>query len=321
MGGFGLEPPLAPGPLLPARPPGSRWSSTSTRTPSRRGLSCSSSKTKDPVSGAFRVGAGAAGAPLTSGPHRVPPCGDPPPLAAGWHRLSPFTPRGSLAPPCGPTLPPRVPSTCIPAGAWPPGMQDGVQRCPWVLVRQSVGCSPHPRHWCRRLGEPSVPREAGRGAACQRPAQQSHAVSAGGATGAEGGVRAGTPAGPGAVASVPPPTGLRIRLFNFSLKLLTCLLYIVRVLLDDPALGIGWWVTRGPGAGPSCGPSAVTEAHGVRTGVRARRPVPRALGSQSFLPPWDPTQHPSPTEPWPGRHPQAPADQPAQHGQDRKSVV
>ena len=49
----------------------------------------------------------------------------------------------------------------------------------------------------------------------------------------------------------PPPTGLRIRLFNFSLKLLTCLLYIVRVLLDDPALGIGWWVTCGPGAGPS----------------------------------------------------------------------
>lgn len=41
-----------------------------------------------------------------------------------------------------------------------------------------------------------------------------------------------------------PPAGLRIRLFNFSLKLLTCLLYIVRVLLDDPALGIGWWVPR-----------------------------------------------------------------------------
>uniref|UniRef100_A0A8C7ETF2 Potassium sodium-activated channel subfamily T member 1 n=1 Tax=Neovison vison TaxID=452646 RepID=A0A8C7ETF2_NEOVI len=37
-------------------------------------------------------------------------------------------------------------------------------------------------------------------------------------------------------------SSLRIRLFNFSLKLLTCLLYIVRVLLDDPALGIGWWV-------------------------------------------------------------------------------
>ncbi|XP_027950665.1 potassium channel subfamily T member 1 [Eumetopias jubatus] len=40
-------------------------------------------------------------------------------------------------------------------------------------------------------------------------------------------------------------SSLRIRLFNFSLKLLTCLLYIVRVLLDDPALGIGWWVSWG----------------------------------------------------------------------------
>ncbi|XP_012510198.1 PREDICTED: potassium channel subfamily T member 1 isoform X1 [Propithecus coquereli] len=36
-------------------------------------------------------------------------------------------------------------------------------------------------------------------------------------------------------------SSLRIRLFNFSLKLLTCLLYIVRVLLDDPDLGIGCW--------------------------------------------------------------------------------
>ncbi|XP_058380500.1 potassium channel subfamily T member 1 [Diceros bicornis minor] len=39
-------------------------------------------------------------------------------------------------------------------------------------------------------------------------------------------------------------SSLRIRLFNFSLKLLTCLLYIVRVLLDDPALGIGCWGCR-----------------------------------------------------------------------------
>lgn len=38
----------------------------------------------------------------------------------------------------------------------------------------------------------------------------------------------------------PSTTGLRIRLFNFSLKLLTCLLYIVRVLLDNPEEGIGW---------------------------------------------------------------------------------
>lgn len=97
-------------------------------------------------------------------------------------------------------------------------------------------------------------------------------------------MRAGTPASPGALTTVPPPTGLRIRLFSFSLKLLACLLYVVRVLLDDPALGIGWWVTCGPGAGPACGPSAVTEADGVRTGLRARRPVPRALGSPSFPP-------------------------------------
>uniref|UniRef100_A0A8C4PSG3 Potassium sodium-activated channel subfamily T member 1 n=1 Tax=Equus asinus asinus TaxID=83772 RepID=A0A8C4PSG3_EQUAS len=41
-------------------------------------------------------------------------------------------------------------------------------------------------------------------------------------------------------------SSLRIRLFNFSLKLLTCLLYIVRVLLDDPALGIGCGWVGGP---------------------------------------------------------------------------
>lgn len=44
-------------------------------------------------------------------------------------------------------------------------------------------------------------------------------------------------------------SSLRIRLFNFSLKLLTCLLYIVRVLLDNPDQGIGWWVTCGAGVG------------------------------------------------------------------------
>ncbi|KFZ66325.1 Potassium channel subfamily T member 1, partial [Antrostomus carolinensis] len=36
-------------------------------------------------------------------------------------------------------------------------------------------------------------------------------------------------------------SSLRIRLFNFSLKLLTCLLYIVRVLLDNPEEGVGCW--------------------------------------------------------------------------------
>ncbi|XP_064416974.1 potassium channel subfamily T member 2 isoform X2 [Latimeria chalumnae] len=36
-------------------------------------------------------------------------------------------------------------------------------------------------------------------------------------------------------------SSLRVRLFNFSLKLLSCLLYIVRVLLDDPREGRGGW--------------------------------------------------------------------------------
>ncbi|XP_066480847.1 potassium channel subfamily T member 2 isoform X4 [Tiliqua scincoides] len=43
-------------------------------------------------------------------------------------------------------------------------------------------------------------------------------------------------------------SSLRIRLFNFSLKLLSCLLYIVRVLLDDLSQERGWspifWVNR-----------------------------------------------------------------------------
>ncbi|XP_062437243.1 potassium channel subfamily T member 2 isoform X3 [Rhea pennata] len=43
-------------------------------------------------------------------------------------------------------------------------------------------------------------------------------------------------------------SSLRIRLFNFSLKLLSCFLYIIRVLLDDPTQGHAWspviWVNR-----------------------------------------------------------------------------
>lgn len=43
-------------------------------------------------------------------------------------------------------------------------------------------------------------------------------------------------------------SSLRIRLFNFSLKLLSCLLYIIRVLLENPSQGNGWshifWVNR-----------------------------------------------------------------------------
>ncbi|XP_011246300.1 potassium channel subfamily T member 2 isoform X13 [Mus musculus] len=43
-------------------------------------------------------------------------------------------------------------------------------------------------------------------------------------------------------------SSLRIRLFNFSLKLLSCLLYIIRVLLEKPSQGSEWshifWVNR-----------------------------------------------------------------------------
>ncbi|KAM4642859.1 potassium channel subfamily T member 2 isoform 2-T2 [Discoglossus pictus] len=43
-------------------------------------------------------------------------------------------------------------------------------------------------------------------------------------------------------------SSLRIRLFNFSLKLLSCMLYIARVLLEEPATMKGWstiiWVNR-----------------------------------------------------------------------------
>lgn len=35
--------------------------------------------------------------------------------------------------------------------------------------------------------------------------------------------------------------GLRIRLFNFSLKILTCALYILRVSLDNPKDDNPWW--------------------------------------------------------------------------------
>lgn len=35
--------------------------------------------------------------------------------------------------------------------------------------------------------------------------------------------------------------GLRVRMFNFSLKVLSCLLYIVRVLLDNPQEGRQDW--------------------------------------------------------------------------------
>lgn len=74
----------------------------------------------------------------------------------------------------------------------------------------------------------------------------------------------------------PSPAGLRIRLFNFSLKLLTCLLYIVRVLLDDPALGIGWWVMQGR-------PLSRAKAVGVCGGCAPASSPARPLGD-SCLP-------------------------------------
>ncbi|TRY65894.1 hypothetical protein DNTS_022762, partial [Danionella cerebrum] len=40
--------------------------------------------------------------------------------------------------------------------------------------------------------------------------------------------------------SVMCPVRLRVRLFNFFLKVLSCMLYIVRVLLDDPREERDW---------------------------------------------------------------------------------
>lgn len=47
------------------------------------------------------------------------------------------------------------------------------------------------------------------------------------------------------------PLGLRIRVFNFSLKLLTCLLYIIRVVTDNP----GQSAIASPSAGQQNAPS------------------------------------------------------------------
>ncbi|XP_078143542.1 potassium channel subfamily T member 1 isoform X2 [Centroberyx gerrardi] len=46
-------------------------------------------------------------------------------------------------------------------------------------------------------------------------------------------------------------SSLRIRVFNFSLKLLTCLLYIIRVMTDNPGQGAGTSHSPGQPAGPS----------------------------------------------------------------------
>lgn len=49
----------------------------------------------------------------------------------------------------------------------------------------------------------------------------------------------------------PPPSGLRIRVFNFSLKLLTCLLYMIRVVTDNPAQS----TVTAPGSGQQTAPN------------------------------------------------------------------
>lgn len=98
--------------------------------------------------------------------------------------------------------------------------------------------------------------------------------------------RVGRPAPCSSYPDVTLSTGLRIRLFNFSLKLLTCLLYIVRVLLDNPDQGIGWWVTWGAGVlrlslsndphwhfGSSCG-RPVTDTYQT-----SREPCHQSFGS------------------------------------------
>lgn len=156
-----------------------------------------------------------------------------------------------------------APSTCLPSrnlATWDAGW--GAEAVLVGLVHRSVGSSPkiQARPQGQQLRDTLLlVHEVGGHGASRRPAWQSppNAEPPGQCWSGQ----------PGTAAQVqrpsrsrspdhclphpPPPTGLRIRLFNFSLKLLTCLLYIVRVLLDDPALGIGWWVTCGPGAGPS----------------------------------------------------------------------
>ena len=41
-------------------------------------------------------------------------------------------------------------------------------------------------------------------------------------------------------------TGLRIRLFTLLVKLLTCLLYVGRVIFDSDPTQAAWYVTRSP---------------------------------------------------------------------------
>ena len=182
-----------------------------------------------------------------------------------------------------------LPPPAFPAGAWPPGMQDGVQRwCLWILVHQSVACSPnpqaHPQGQQLRDTLHLVHEVGGHGASWRltwqsppntEPPGQCWPGQPGTAAQVQSPSRSRSP--DRCLPHLPPPTGLRIRLFNFSLKLLTCLLYIVRVLLDDPALGIGWWVTCGP-AGPSwCRNRGCWGLHGGLCGEHA--PQSRGQGT------------------------------------------
>lgn len=173
---------------MPLSPPGSRWSSTSTRTPSRSGSSCFSSKTRDPVSGA-PVGGGPAaggGAMSVSGGHRAGwegpwsqlqatfpqwemgpgNCGDPAPVLDTRLGLGPSYPHPARFPGplrATPLLPRQVPSTCFPSRtlatsdpSWDAGW--GMQVVPPGLSPSVCPPDPHPpvprSEW---RGEPSAP--------------------------------------------------------------------------------------------------------------------------------------------------------------------
>lgn len=219
----------APSPKpTPSYPPGSRWSSTSTRTPSRRGLSCSSSKTKDPVSGVCRgagqrgsVGAGGAmGVLLVSAPCHLP----------GWEMLGPWG--GAPLPEAGLAMATKAtssapapwhhcvalsfalwaPSTCLPSrnlATWDAGW--GAEAVLVGLVHRSVGSSPkiqaRPQGQQLRDTLLLVHEVGGHGAsrrpAWQSPPTQSHLVSVGQDSRVQR-PRCSVPAAPGALTTASP---------------------------------------------------------------------------------------------------------------------
>ena len=125
------------------------------------------------------------------------------------HQLSPPLPGTTVWPsplPCG------LPPPAFPAGAWPPGMQDGVQRwCLWVLVHRSVGSSPKPQarpqgrqlrntlHLVHEVGGHGASRRP----AWQSPPTQSHLVSVGQDSRVQR-PRCSVPAAPGALTTASP---------------------------------------------------------------------------------------------------------------------